>query len=57
VLTRRTPLPLSLPHASLAPLTQAFALERAKYTPDAIQAFYRFIWTLFYSEYVLLPFL
>jgi hypothetical protein len=36
---------------------QAFALERAKYTPDAIQAFYRFIWTLFYSEYVLLPFL
>lgn len=32
---------------------QAFALERAKYTPSAIQAFYRFIWTLFYSEYFL----
>ena len=36
---------------------QAFDLERAKYTPDSIQAFYRFIWALFYSEYALLPFL
>ena len=36
---------------------QTLDLERSKYTPDAIQAFYRFIWTLFYSEYTLLPFL
>ncbi len=36
---------------------QGFSLERAKYVPDAIQAFYRFIWTLFYSEYAMLPFL
>ena len=36
---------------------QAFDLERGKYTVDAIQAFYRFIWTLFYSEYALLPFI
>ena len=35
---------------------QAFALERAKYTPAAIQAFYRFVWSLFYSEYVLWTF-
>jgi hypothetical protein len=28
-------------------------LERAKYNADAIQGFYRFIWTLFYSEYFL----
>ena len=37
--------------------SQTLDLERSKYTPDAIQAFYRFIWTLFYSEYALLPFL
>ena len=36
---------------------QTLDLERSKYTPEAIQAFYRFIWTLFYSEYALLPFL
>ena len=36
---------------------QTLELERSKYTADAIQAFYRFIWTLFYSEYALLPFL
>lgn len=37
-------------------VAQTFVLDRAKYTPDAIQAFYRFIWTLFYSEYFLWTF-
>ena len=32
---------------------QAVSLDRASYTPAAIQAFYRFIWSLFYSEYFL----
>lgn len=32
-------------------------LDAGKYTKNAIQAYYRFIWYLFYSEYVLLPFL
>jgi hypothetical protein len=40
-----------------SPHVQTLELERSKYTADAIQAFYRFIWTLFYSEYALLPFL
>jgi len=46
-------------HAVLAValLLKTLDLERSKYTPDAIQAFYRFIWTLFYSEYALLPFI
>lgn len=32
-------------------------LDAAGYTSDAIAAYYRFIWNLFYSEYLLLPFL
>ena len=37
-------------------VVQTFILDRAKYTPASIQAFYRFIWTLFYSEYFLWTF-
>ena len=46
-------------HAILAfaLIGQTLKLESDKYTVPAIQAFYRFIWNLFYSEYVLLPFL
>jgi homogentisate solanesyltransferase len=36
---------------------QTWQLDRQQYSADAIQAFYRFIWNLFYSEYFLLPFL
>ena len=46
-------------HAVLALglLWQSAKLETEKYTVPAIQAYYRFIWNLFYSEYFLLPFL
>lgn len=46
-------------HAVLAIglVMQTLKLESDKYTVPAIQAFYRFIWNLFYSEYLLLPFL
>ncbi|KAL3813228.1 hypothetical protein ACJIZ3_014496 [Penstemon smallii] len=36
---------------------QAWVLERANYTQEAISEFYRFIWNLFYAEYILFPFL
>jgi homogentisate solanesyltransferase len=36
---------------------QTAKLDAAKYSQTAIAAFYRFIWNLFYSEYLLLPFL
>ncbi|CAA0837506.1 Homogentisate solanesyltransferase-chloroplastic [Striga hermonthica] len=36
---------------------QAFLLERANYTKEAISEFYRFIWNLFYAEYILFPFI
>ncbi|XP_051135348.1 homogentisate solanesyltransferase, chloroplastic [Andrographis paniculata] len=36
---------------------QAWILERANYTKEAISAFYRFIWNLFYAEYALFPFI
>ena len=42
---------------ALALIGQTLKLESEKYTVPAIQAFYRFIWNLFYSEYLLLPFL
>merc|ERR1711871_1933939 len=32
-------------------------LDRAQYTKTAITAFYRSVWTLFYSEYLLFPFI
>ncbi|KAH7554228.1 hypothetical protein ACOSP7_028686 [Xanthoceras sorbifolium] len=36
---------------------QAWVLEQAKYTQEAISGFYRFIWNLFYAEYVIFPFI
>ncbi len=64
VKARACALPASLPrclaalHARVYPAPpQTLDLEHAKYAPAAIQAFYRFIWTLLYSEYVLLPFI
>lgn len=32
-------------------------LDRAKYTKSAVQEYYRAIWNLFYSEYVIFPFI
>ncbi|XP_002531591.3 homogentisate solanesyltransferase, chloroplastic [Ricinus communis] len=36
---------------------QAWVLERANYTKEAISAFYRSIWNLFYAEYLIFPFI
>lgn len=36
---------------------QAWLLEKANYGKDAITSFYRFIWNLFYAEYIMFPFL
>ncbi|KAL2535158.1 Homogentisate solanesyltransferase [Abeliophyllum distichum] len=36
---------------------QTWLLERATYTKDAISSFYRFIWNLFYTEYIIFPFI
>ncbi|KAK7345190.1 hypothetical protein VNO77_15749 [Canavalia gladiata] len=36
---------------------QAWILEQANYTKDAISGFYRFIWNLFYAEYAIFPFI
>ncbi|KAL2464803.1 Homogentisate solanesyltransferase [Forsythia ovata] len=36
---------------------QTWLLERANYTKDAISSFYRFIWNLFYAEYIIFPFI
>ncbi|XP_031478605.1 homogentisate solanesyltransferase, chloroplastic [Nymphaea colorata] len=36
---------------------QAWLLEQSKYTKEAISKFYRFIWNLFYIEYIIFPFL
>ncbi|KAF5185388.1 Homogentisate solanesyltransferase protein [Thalictrum thalictroides] len=36
---------------------QAWALEQAKYSKEAILDFYRFIWNLFYAEYFVFPFI
>lgn len=48
-----------LGHAVLgiALVYQTWLLDTAKYSKGAIANFYRFIWNLFYSEYVLLPFI
>ncbi|KAE8725783.1 Homogentisate solanesyltransferase [Hibiscus syriacus] len=35
---------------------QAWGLEQANYTKEAISGFYRFIWNLFYAEYAIFPF-
>ncbi|CAN5951078.1 unnamed protein product [Sphagnum jensenii] len=36
---------------------QTWLLDAEKYSKDAIAGFYRFVWYLFYSEYILLPFM
>ncbi|XP_071710740.1 homogentisate solanesyltransferase, chloroplastic-like [Rutidosis leptorrhynchoides] len=36
---------------------QAWILERANYTQEAIAGYYRFVWNLFYSEYIIFPFI
>lgn len=45
-------------HALLAVgvLYATYQLEAAKYSRTAIQAYYQFIWNVFYAEYCLLPF-
>ncbi|XP_052175350.1 homogentisate solanesyltransferase, chloroplastic [Diospyros lotus] len=46
-------------HAILALclIFQAWFLEKANYTKEAISEFYRFIWNLFYCEYIMFPFI
>ncbi|KAL3701182.1 hypothetical protein R1sor_019204 [Riccia sorocarpa] len=41
----------------VALLYQTWLLDSAKYSKEAIAGFYRFIWNLFYTQYVLLPFI
>eukprot|EP01018_Ginkgo_biloba_P021146 Gb_01838 [translate_table: standard] len=36
---------------------QTWVLDQSKYTKEAIGKFYRFIWNLFYIEYVMFPFI
>ncbi|KAI3688082.1 hypothetical protein L1987_81789 [Smallanthus sonchifolius] len=36
---------------------QAWVLERANYTQEAIAGYYRFVWNLFYAEYIIFPFI
>ena len=63
-------LALRMPHAFRVPLMvgthallalgviqQTRKLEADNHSPMAIQAFYQFIWNIFYTEYCLLPFL
>ncbi|RZC82833.1 hypothetical protein C5167_045621 [Papaver somniferum] len=38
-------------------LSQTWMLEQANYTKDAISGYYRFVWNLFYSEYIIFPFI
>lgn len=42
---------------ALCLIFQAWLLERANYTKEAIAGFYRFIWNLFYAEYIIFPFI
>jgi homogentisate solanesyltransferase len=46
-------------HAILAAILvlRAAKLDAAGYTQSAVQNFYRWIWNLFYAEYMLLPIL
>lgn len=46
-------------HAALAValIFQTWVLEQAKYSKDAISQYYRFIWNLFYAEYIFFPLL
>lgn len=41
----------------LSLIYQTWLLDTAKYSKEAIAAFYRFVWNLFYSEYALFPFI
>ncbi|GAB2233038.1 hypothetical protein Droror1_Dr00002251 [Drosera rotundifolia] len=36
---------------------QAWLLEQENYTKEAISSYYRFIWNLFYAEYIIFPFI
>ncbi|KAL9255457.1 Homogentisate solanesyltransferase, chloroplastic-like protein [Drosera capensis] len=36
---------------------QAWLLEQENYTKEAISGYYRFIWNLFYAEYIIFPFI
>ncbi|XP_043692471.1 homogentisate solanesyltransferase, chloroplastic [Telopea speciosissima] len=42
---------------ALGLLFQAWLLDQANYAKDAISGFYRFIWNLFYAEYIIFPFI
>ncbi|CAK9153395.1 unnamed protein product [Ilex paraguariensis] len=42
---------------ALSLIFQTWVLERANYTKEAISGFYRFIWNLFYAEYIIFPFI
>ncbi|KAE9585320.1 putative homogentisate solanesyltransferase [Lupinus albus] len=42
---------------ALSLIFQAWVLEQANYTKEAISGFYRFIWNLFYAEYAIFPFI
>ncbi|XP_057982844.1 homogentisate solanesyltransferase, chloroplastic [Malania oleifera] len=42
---------------ALSLIFQALVLEQANYTKEAISSFYRFIWNLFYAEYIIFPFI
>lgn len=49
---------LMIPAHTILGLTlifQAWLLEQANYTKEAISGFYRFIWNLFYLEYIIFP--
>ncbi|KAK4776156.1 hypothetical protein SAY87_024117 [Trapa incisa] len=42
---------------ALSLIYQTWVLERANYTKEAIAGYYRFIWNLFYAEYIAFPFI
>ncbi|XP_059668569.1 homogentisate solanesyltransferase, chloroplastic [Cornus florida] len=42
---------------ALSLIFQTWLLEEANYTKEAIAGFYRFIWNLFYAEYIMFPFI
>ncbi|XP_050383322.1 homogentisate solanesyltransferase, chloroplastic [Argentina anserina] len=42
---------------ALSLIFQTWVLEQAKYTKEAIANYYRFIWNLFYAEYIIFPFI
>ncbi|KAF9609176.1 hypothetical protein IFM89_013566 [Coptis chinensis] len=42
---------------ALGLIFQTWVLEQTNYSKDAILGFYRFIWNLFYAEYIIFPFI